>query len=131
MNSLSTLEAFFFQIAFRLNARWKPFSYVILDASLRIFLWFSIHLFFFFSVSEGLKLLKLDRPPYALAGHSVSLECQYDLQGDSLYAVKWFKENAEIYRYVPQEIPPKQTFPLPGINVQVRKKLTATCKKRN
>jgi hypothetical protein len=40
-------------------------------------------------------------------GESSSLRCDYDLEGDSLYSIKWYKDNQEFYRYNPQTgVPP-------------------------
>jgi hypothetical protein len=58
-------------------------------------------------------------PPAALSGHSVQLECLYALEGDLLYAVKWYRDNHEFYRFVPAEDPPASVFPLNGIEVDV------------
>lgn len=47
------------------------------------------------------------------------LECHYDLDGEALYSVKWYKDGNEFYRYVPRDMPPAQVFPLPGVSVDV------------
>jgi hypothetical protein len=40
-------------------------------------------------------------------GESSSLRCDYDLEGDSLYSIKWYKDNQEFYRYNPHTgVPP-------------------------
>lgn len=49
----------------------------------------------------------------------VELECDYDLEGDKLYAIKWYKGRREFYRYNPWENPAAKTFPLNGIMVNV------------
>ena len=35
-------------------------------------------------------------------GHSLSLECDYRLEGDSLYSLKWYRDDREFFRYIPQ-----------------------------
>ena len=35
-------------------------------------------------------------------GHSLSLECDYQLEGDSLYSLKWYRDDREFFRYIPQ-----------------------------
>uniref|UniRef100_A0A182MUU4 Ig-like domain-containing protein n=1 Tax=Anopheles culicifacies TaxID=139723 RepID=A0A182MUU4_9DIPT len=52
-------------------------------------------------------------------GDSIKLECLYDMEGEALYSVKWYKDGSEFYRYVPRDDPPQQTFPLVGITVNV------------
>nr|CAI5828558.1 unnamed protein product [Callosobruchus analis] len=49
--------------------------------------------------------------------HSVTLYCEYDLEGAPLYSVKWYRDGDEFYRYVPKEEPPTRVFPLPGLRV--------------
>jgi hypothetical protein len=48
------------------------------------------------------------------------LKCNYDLEGDTLYSIKWYKGRHEFYRYTPKENPAMKTFPVFGINVEVR-----------
>ncbi|KAG8225252.1 hypothetical protein J437_LFUL015042 [Ladona fulva] len=67
----------------------------------------------------GLKNVRVVSPGAVAVGESVVLECQYDLEGAELYAVKWYKGKKEFYRYLPKEDPPTKVFPLPGINVDL------------
>ncbi|XP_039293047.1 cell adhesion molecule 1 [Nilaparvata lugens] len=64
-----------------------------------------------------LKLLRVGVPQYKLRGELAVLECHYELEGDSLYAVKWYKENEEFYRYVPKSNPPQSSYRVDGIKV--------------
>lgn len=41
------------------------------------------------------------------------------MEGDSLYAVKWYKGRREFYRYTPKENPAMKIFPAPGVFVVV------------
>lgn len=66
-----------------------------------------------------LKGMRLNVPRAVRAGHSVTLGCEYDLEGAQLYSVKWYRENDEFYRYVPKEEPPIRVFPIQGIRVDV------------
>lgn len=45
------------------------------------------------------------------------MHCLYDLEGDPLYAVKWYKGESEFFRYAPKEKPPIKQFKIPGLNV--------------
>lgn len=58
-------------------------------------------------------------PNHIIRFKSALLGCRYNLDGESLYSVKWYKDGHEFYRYVPRNKPPGQAFPLPGINVDV------------
>lgn len=47
------------------------------------------------------------------------MTCTYDLEGDELYSVKWYKGRQEFYRYLPKEHPHNKVFPLLQIDVDV------------
>jgi len=66
------------------------------------------------------KLASLKIPKYAIRAHAVRLECHYDLEGEALYSVKWYKDDREFYRFLPEENPPAHSFNLPGLPVEVR-----------
>lgn len=52
-------------------------------------------------------------------GNSTRLECKYDLQGEKLYTVKWYKDGNEFYRFLPGESPEVQIFDVTGVHVDV------------
>lgn len=58
-------------------------------------------------------------PAAVRRGENVNLICQYDLEGDTLYSMKWYKGKREFFRFTPKKEPSLQTFPLPGIYVEV------------
>lgn len=61
----------------------------------------------------------LDVPPWAKVGGTVTMQCKYDVGGEPVYQVKWYKGIKEFYRYVPKEIPPVKTFLFPGLHLDV------------
>ncbi|XP_077564020.1 uncharacterized protein LOC144179514 [Haemaphysalis longicornis] len=67
----------------------------------------------------GLRLLRLDVPSVARRGEPIWLNCSYDLERDQLYSVKWYKNNVEIYRYLPSETPRVKVYNMPGIHIDV------------
>lgn len=67
----------------------------------------------------GLRLAEVRIPKYVIKGSAAQLECLYDLDGEALYSVKWYKDGNEFYRYVPRDMPPAQTFLLSGVSVDV------------
>ncbi|XP_046386602.1 uncharacterized protein LOC124156237 [Ischnura elegans] len=69
------------------------------------------------SASWGLRLTKVTIPIYRLRGEMALLECVYELEGDRLYSVKWYKDNEEFYRYVPKANPPQHSYKVEGIRV--------------
>lgn len=69
--------------------------------------------------ARALKDVSVTIPPAARIMDTVTLQCKYDLEGEPLYTVKWYKGGKEFYRYIPKELPNTQVFPLPGIDVDV------------
>ncbi|CAB3384183.1 Hypothetical predicted protein [Cloeon dipterum] len=60
-------------------------------------------------------------PPDVRHGDEAVLQCLFDLEGDSLYSVKWYKGEHEFYRFTPKETPSMKIFPLQGIKVDQRR----------
>lgn len=71
----------------------------------------------------------LDVPSPTILGESVELTCSYELDNEQLYSVKWYKNDVEFYRYVPNDWPPGQFLPLPGIRVDVSYSSVMFCKR--
>jgi hypothetical protein len=67
----------------------------------------------------GLKDVRVVSPGGVRVGDAIKLECQFDTEGDQLYAVKWYKGKKEFYRYLPKDTPPGKVFPSSGVNVNV------------
>ena len=38
-------------------------------------------------------------------GTSAMLVCEFDLEGETLYSVRWYKQYEEFYRFLPSEVP--------------------------
>ncbi|KAH8323304.1 hypothetical protein KR067_004869, partial [Drosophila pandora] len=83
-----------------------------------------------FSVA-GLRLAEVRIPKYVIKGSAAQLECLYDLDGEALYSVKWYKDGNEFYRYVPRDMPPAQTFLLSGVSVDLHNSSDAIVALRN
>ncbi|GIX69568.1 ig-like domain-containing protein [Caerostris extrusa] len=58
----------------------------------------------------SLRLLSLDVPDRVARGQGTRLTCGYDLEGDTLYSIKWYRDDVEFFRYVPTDRPPGQFF---------------------
>lgn len=95
--------------------------------------WLEIALIFliFQDYTQSLRLVEVRIPNYVVKGSSAQLECLYDLDGESLYSVKWYKDGNEFYRYVPRDMPPAQTFLLPGVSVELHNSSDAIVTLRN
>ncbi|XP_052122550.1 uncharacterized protein LOC127749236 [Frankliniella occidentalis] len=67
----------------------------------------------------GLRLLHVSVPPVLLRGETASLQCEYELGGDRLYSVQWYKDDDEIYRFVPRAGMQKHSYLVDGVHVDV------------
>uniref|UniRef100_A0A1B6GB06 Ig-like domain-containing protein n=3 Tax=Proconiini TaxID=565685 RepID=A0A1B6GB06_9HEMI len=67
----------------------------------------------------GLKLTALHIDKHTVRGNDSLLQCKYDLQDETLYSVKWYKDGHEFYRFVPRDFPIVQVFPVPGVYVNL------------
>jgi hypothetical protein len=70
---------------------------------------------------DALKDVRVSIPQAVKMMDTVTLQCKYDLQGEPLYTVKWYKGGQEFFRFIPKELPNTQVFPLPGLNVDLSK----------
>uniref|UniRef100_A0A182SYB3 Ig-like domain-containing protein n=1 Tax=Anopheles maculatus TaxID=74869 RepID=A0A182SYB3_9DIPT len=77
------------------------------------------HLFVLYDFVHCITLTEVRVPKHTIRGHAVKLECHYDMEGEALYSVKWYKDGREFYRFVPRDDPPGSVFPQPGIAVDL------------
>ncbi|XP_042243410.1 uncharacterized protein LOC121880314 [Homarus americanus] len=69
----------------------------------------------------GLSILETVIPVYKIRGEDAVLNCHYDLEGEPLYSVKWYKDDEEFYRYMPGSVQTQSIFPRPGVTVDPSK----------
>jgi len=65
----------------------------------------------------AIQLTEESIPSHAILADRVELVCNYDMEGDKLYSVKWYRNGQEFYRYIPTDTPDTTVFPYPGIDV--------------
>lgn len=71
-------------------------------------------------MAAALELLTVKVPEFAIRGGRAKLYCSYTLDDDaSLYSLKWYKGDHQFYQYIPGNILSKNTFFLPGVDVDV------------
>ena len=68
-------------------------------------------------MATGIRLHNVDIPPHAIRGQNARLTCKYDMEGDKLYSIKWYRNGHEFYRYIPSDNPSTTIFNGNGINV--------------
>lgn len=66
----------------------------------------------------------LQIPQHVVLNETVRMQCNFNLDKELLYSVKWYKDGHEFYRYVPRDVPMVQTFRVPGVDVNVGISLT-------
>lgn len=59
-----------------------------------------------------------------MLNETVLMQCNFNLDKEQLYSVKWYKDGHEFYRYTPRDKPEVLMFPVRGVNVNV----SASCK---
>ncbi|CAH2040653.1 unnamed protein product, partial [Iphiclides podalirius] len=72
-------------------------------------------------VSICLRVVGISVPSLKQRGDSVTMTCDYDLEGGRLYSVKWYRDNEEFYRYMPRLRPPQHAHRLEGVKVDLEK----------
>ncbi|UYV84881.1 hypothetical protein LAZ67_X003857 [Cordylochernes scorpioides] len=70
-------------------------------------------------IRRGIRLEDVEVPARVRRGQDAQLRCRYALDsGEYLYAVKWYRNGVEFYRYVAGTTSPR-LFPLWGLRVDV------------
>ncbi|XP_050715146.1 uncharacterized protein LOC126997936 [Eriocheir sinensis] len=86
----------------------------------------------FGGVAAALELLTVEVPDYAIKGDSAKIFCSYSLDDDaSLYSLKWYKGDHQFYQYIPANVQSKNTFFLPGIDVDMARSNAGSVVLRN
>ncbi|XP_076371676.1 uncharacterized protein LOC143257193 [Tachypleus tridentatus] len=83
--------------------------------------WIPVCLVFVIRVVYPLRIVSLDIPRNVEIGQQVKLKCEYDLGDDQLYSIKWYRDNIEFFRYMPDDRPHLHYFPIEGVKVDVSK----------
>ncbi|XP_049806595.1 uncharacterized protein LOC126249028 [Schistocerca nitens] len=66
----------------------------------------------------AVQLIELRVPAQVDVRDNVSMLCNYSTDGAPLYSVKWYKDEYEFFRYMPDGNPSRtQAFPVPGITL--------------
>ncbi len=69
--------------------------------------------------ASGLSNLRVSIPETVQRGADVVFNCSFNLRDERLYAIKWYRGNREIFRFIPSENPPNKPVPLEGLNISV------------
>ncbi|KAL3275556.1 hypothetical protein HHI36_020312, partial [Cryptolaemus montrouzieri] len=53
-----------------------------------------------------------------MLGETAIVYRDYDVEGNPLYAVKWYKELEDFYRFVPKATPQANSYDVEGVHVE-------------
>ncbi|GFR06389.1 ig-like domain-containing protein [Trichonephila clavata] len=73
-----------------------------------------------------LHMMALEVPQFVISGEETTLTCVFDLEQDTLYSIKWYRDDLEFFRYVPSDKPPNKFFPLQGLNIDLGRSSNGT-----
>lgn len=68
-------------------------------------------------VVVALRMTSLQIPEHVVLNETVHMQCNFNLDKEQLYSVKWYKDGHEFYRYTPRDRPEVLMFPVPGVYV--------------
>ncbi|XP_019760770.1 uncharacterized protein LOC109538124 [Dendroctonus ponderosae] len=91
-----------------MGVSWNPCIFLIFSALLIV-------------VIESLKDVRVTVPEAVRMRETITLQCAFDLEGEPLYTVKWYKGSKELFRFIPKELPNSKVFAMPGIEVDLSK----------
>ena len=101
------------------------YSSSVIDLNVLQLLILLLQLFYHFlfdivlSVIDSLSNINVRIPEFIQTGDSADLTCSFNLGGDDLYSVKWYKGRHEFYRFMPNEKPKIKIFPVKGMKINV------------
>ncbi|ROT70745.1 hypothetical protein C7M84_010965 [Penaeus vannamei] len=81
-------------------------------------------------LSCSLRIEDVSIPEYKVRGSSARLTCTYSLGDFTLYSLKWYKGDKQFYQYIPGNKKTKNTFVVPGVNVDVDMTVTSLLRSR-
>ncbi|XP_050308678.1 uncharacterized protein LOC126745041 [Anthonomus grandis grandis] len=76
---------------------------------------------FLFTGIYSLKDIEVFIPLAVRVRDTITLYCKFDLEGEPLYTVKWYKGRNEFFSFIPKELPSTRVFALPGLDVDLSK----------
>lgn len=75
-----------------------------------------------------MRINRLEVPAAIPRGTAVHIHCNFDLDGDELYSVKYYKDFVEFFRWLPDDAPRAgQIFKLKGAYVDVSNRILLNC----
>ncbi|XP_065159656.1 uncharacterized protein [Atheta coriaria] len=66
----------------------------------------------------GLRLTNMTAPLVADTRSDMHMDCHFDMGAELLYAVKWYKDDQEFFRFQPHQQPHTIMYPVAGVHMQ-------------
>lgn len=63
----------------------------------------------------SLRDLRVSVPEAVKVGSPAILNCFFDMEGEALYSLRWYRNQEEFFRYTPKETPSAKKFAVAGI----------------
>ncbi|CAH1188799.1 unnamed protein product [Phyllotreta striolata] len=79
-----------------------------------------LSLVYFASCTSAFRLTSMSAPKVADLRDIMELDCHFDMGQEELYAVKWYKDDQEFFRYMPRGQQETRLFPVPGVKLDTR-----------
>ncbi|KAL4715360.1 hypothetical protein ACJJTC_015131 [Scirpophaga incertulas] len=68
-------------------------------------------------IVSSVRLTELRVSQHVVEGGDTVLGCQFDMENDTLYSLKWYKDGREFYRFIPKSSYPTKVFFVKGVHV--------------
>ncbi|XP_065214703.1 uncharacterized protein LOC135841600 [Planococcus citri] len=79
------------------------------------------YLCYFIIDIAGLRVAELSIPRHVGLREKARLSCKFEITRGKLYSVKWYKDEFEFFRFMPDNNPNIQTFPVQGVYLDISK----------
>lgn len=80
-----------------------------------------VYILYLLMECEAIRLTNMTSPIIQDPREDMELFCEFDMGTEELYAVKWYKDDHEFFRYIPGYKPSLVQFFVPGVSVDLRK----------
>ncbi|XP_054711940.1 uncharacterized protein LOC129221482 [Uloborus diversus] len=74
----------------------------------------------------SLRMKALQVPESIVVGEVARLVCVFDEEQDDLYSVKWYKDDVEFFRFLPNDRPANQFFEIGDVEVDMSRSSNGT-----
>ncbi|KAK5643965.1 hypothetical protein RI129_007810 [Pyrocoelia pectoralis] len=74
----------------------------------------------FRTIRNSLRLTNMSAPVVADTKQDMELNCRFDMESEELYAIKWYKDDQEFFRYMPHQQPHIMAFPVSGVHLALQ-----------